>query len=97
VEGLLRYLRGKDTQVRKTLSYKLVGYALGRAVSASDQALIERMVAKGGTATITQLAMEIATSKQFRNRLGREERPAATPATTKTAFNAATKNQRVRK
>ncbi|MGH9838333.1 MAG: DUF1592 domain-containing protein [Blastocatellia bacterium] len=83
VEGLLRYLRGKETQVRKTLSYKLAGYALGRTVSASDQALIERMTAKGGEATFTQLAMEIATSKQFRYRLVRDD----SPATRKSAAN----------
>ncbi len=87
IEGLLRYLRNKDTQVRKTLSYKLVGYAIGRAVSASDQALIERMAAKGGAATFTQLAMEIATSKQFRYRLVRD----ASPATMKNTANTAMK------
>ncbi|MEP7340851.1 MAG: DUF1592 domain-containing protein, partial [Acidobacteriota bacterium] len=43
VYGLLDYVRLKDEQVRKTLSYKLVGYALGRTVLASDQLLIERM------------------------------------------------------
>ena len=40
----------------------------------SDQPLIERMVAAGGDATFSQLAAEIVTSKQFRNRLGREDR-----------------------
>ncbi|HEX4951254.1 MAG TPA: DUF1592 domain-containing protein [Blastocatellia bacterium] len=73
VDGLLRYLKNKDAQVRKTLSYKLVGYALGRTVTAADQALIERMTAKGNDATFTQLALEIATSKQFRYRLNRED------------------------
>ncbi len=86
VEGLLRYLRSKDTQVRKTLSYKLVGYALGRAVSASDQMLIERMAAKGGEATFTQLAMEIATSRQFRYRMARDETPAAAKSAANTAM-----------
>jgi mono/diheme cytochrome c family protein len=81
VDGLLRYLRGKETQVRKTLSYKLVGYALGRTVGASDQALIERMAAKGGDATFTQLAMEIAMSRQFRYRQAQDESPAATKST----------------
>ncbi|MGH9835471.1 MAG: DUF1592 domain-containing protein, partial [Blastocatellia bacterium] len=86
VEGLLRYLRNKDTQVRKTLSYKLVGYALGRAVSVSDQALIERMAAKGGEATFTQLAVEIATSKQFRYRLVRDDKPITTKSAANTAM-----------
>ena len=80
VDGLLRYLKNKDSQVRKTLSYKLVGFALGRTVSASDQALIERMTAKGGEATFAQLTTEIATSKQFRNRVVSEDNsPKALP------------------
>ncbi|HMY70790.1 MAG TPA: DUF1592 domain-containing protein, partial [Blastocatellia bacterium] len=73
VEGLLKYVQGKDAQVRKTLSFKLVGYALGRTVLASDQLLVERMVKAGNDATFAQLATEIAVSKQFRNRLGQEE------------------------
>jgi Protein of unknown function (DUF1592)/Protein of unknown function (DUF1588)/Protein of unknown function (DUF1587)/Protein of unknown function (DUF1595)/Protein of unknown function (DUF1585)/Cytochrome C oxidase, cbb3-type, subunit III len=77
INGLLKFLRGKDTQVRKTLSYKLVGYALGRTVLASDQLLIERMVQTGGDATFAQLATEIATSKQFRNRAGQAEKSTA--------------------
>jgi mono/diheme cytochrome c family protein len=88
VDGLLKYLQSKEAQVRKTLSYKLVGYALGRAVLASDQLLIERMIQAGGDATVAQLATEIATSKQFRHRRGREERPEATPAKSKIAANA---------
>ncbi len=80
INGLLDYLRGKDTQVRKTLSYKLVGYALGRTVLASDQLLIERMVKAGGEATFAQLATEIATSKQFRYRAGQAENEAVPAA-----------------
>src|SRR5262249_36134125 len=86
VDGLLEYLQSKEAQVRKTLSYKLIGYALGRTVMASDQLLIERMARAGGDATFTQLATEIATSKQFRYRLGREE-PTAPPAKSKVALN----------
>lgn len=70
VDGLLRFLKTKDDQVRKTLSYKLVGYALGRTVLASDLLLIDRMVKGGGEATFSQLVTEIATSRQFRNRRG---------------------------
>jgi hypothetical protein len=73
VDGLLDYLRGKDKQVRRTFSRKLVGYALGRTILASDQVLIDRMVESGGDATFAQLATEIVTSKQFRHRLGTEE------------------------
>jgi mono/diheme cytochrome c family protein len=86
VDGLLEYLRSKESQVRRNLSYKLVGYALGRTVLASDQLLIERMSAAGGDATIAQLAAEIAASKQFRNRRRREEGPEA-PAKSKIALN----------
>ncbi len=86
VDGLLKYLRAKEPQVRKTLSYKLVGYALGRTVLASDQLLVERMVNAGSGATFAQLAMEIATSKQFRHRLGREDRPGISKGTTNTAM-----------
>jgi len=96
VDGLLNYVGSKDAQVRKTLSYKLVGYALGRTVLASDQMLIERMVQAGGEATFAQLATEIAISKQFRNRQGQEESPSSlpeqAPAKSKIAINAAGKN-----
>lgn len=81
VGGLLKYLQGKDAQVRKTLSQKLLGYALGRTVLASDQLLIERMVQAGGDVTFAELAVEVATSKQFRNRLGREDNSSPTPST----------------
>jgi hypothetical protein len=86
VNGLLKYLQNKDAQVRKNLSFKLVGYALGRTVLASDQLLIERMVQAGGEATFAQLATEIALSKQFRHRLGSEEKKANSPST-KIALN----------
>lgn len=72
VDGLLNYLRDNETQVLRTLSTKLLGYALGRTVQASDQALIDRMAALGGNATFVQLAAEIAASKQFRTRAGSE-------------------------
>src|SRR5262249_54300049 len=87
--GLLKYLQSKEAQIRKTVSYKLVGYALGRAVLASDQLLIERMTQAGGDATFAQLATEIAISKQFSHRRGREERPEAAPAKSKVAMNVA--------
>src|SRR5262245_3539177 len=86
VDGLLKYLGSKEAQIRKTLSYKLIGDALGRTVMASDHLLIERMAQAGGDATFAQLAAEIATSKQFRYRRGREETPAA-PVKSKIASN----------
>jgi len=90
VRGLLDYLQAKDTQVRRTLSFKLLGYALGRTVIASDQPLADRMVAAGPEASFAQLATEIATSKQFRNRAGREAVPATTAV--KVAGGTALKN-----
>ena len=87
IDGLLKYLRVKEPQVRKTLSYKLVGYALGRTVLASDQLLVERMVKAGGDATFAQLATEIATSKQFRNRLVVKESTEAKTSSNKVAIN----------
>ena len=48
-----------EDQVLRTLSHKLLGYALGRTVQASDQPLIDSMVAAGGDATFSQLAAEI--------------------------------------
>jgi hypothetical protein len=94
INGLLNFLRGKDTQVRKTLSYKLVGYALGRTVLASDQLLIDRMVQTGNNATFAQLATEIAISKQFRYRTGQTEK-STTPATdgAKIAMNRSNQSQ----
>jgi len=73
VRGLLDYLNTKQPQVARTLSFKMAGYALGRTVQASDQMLIDRMVALGDKASFSQLVTEIVTSRQFRNRLGRED------------------------
>jgi hypothetical protein len=78
VDGLLSYLKVKEDQVRRTLARKMVGYALGRTILASDQPLIDRMVQAGNQATYSQLVTEIATSKQFRNRVGQQEAPAPT-------------------
>src|SRR5262245_9233464 len=87
VSGLLQYMQLKDEQIRKTLSKRLVGYALGRMIQASDLELIDRMVKGGDQATFLQLATEIATSKQFRHRLMAEESSAGS----KVAVNAASK------
>jgi hypothetical protein len=83
VKGLLDYLQVQDAQVRRTLSFKLLGYALGRTVMASDQPLVERMIAAGPSAGFSQLTAEVVSSKQFRNRQGIEAAPAG--ATTKVA------------
>jgi mono/diheme cytochrome c family protein len=71
-EGLLNYLKGKDKQVMTTVSKKMLGYALGRAVLASDRPLVAEMTAAGGRASFSDLAIKIVTSRQFRNRLGEE-------------------------
>jgi hypothetical protein len=69
-EGLLKYLETRDKQLMTTLSRKIVGYALGRTVLASDRPLVAEMVASGSTASFADLAVKIATSRQFRNRAG---------------------------
>jgi hypothetical protein len=70
-DGLLTYLNTQDAQVRKTLSRKMIGYALGRNPHASDRKLILDMVSSGGDVTFSDLAIKIVTSRQFRNRAGR--------------------------
>jgi hypothetical protein len=77
-DGLLDYLQGRDTQVMTTLSKKMIGYALGRTVMASDRPLIREMISAGGNAAFSDLAVKIVTSRQFRNRSGDEGAPAAT-------------------
>jgi hypothetical protein len=80
-EGLLHYLQTKDKQVIATLSRKMLGYALGRTVLASDRPLLAEMAALGGDASFADLALRIVASRQFRHRAG-DEHPAATSATT---------------
>lgn len=80
VDGLLAYLKTQEQQVLKNLSNKLVGYALGRTVLASDQPLIESMTKGGYDVTFSKLITDIVTSKQFRYRRERHEGGPATPA-----------------
>jgi Protein of unknown function (DUF1592)/Protein of unknown function (DUF1588)/Protein of unknown function (DUF1587)/Protein of unknown function (DUF1595)/Protein of unknown function (DUF1585)/Cytochrome C oxidase, cbb3-type, subunit III len=72
VDGLLGFLQNKDAQVMKTLSKKMLGYALGRTVLASDRVLVDDMIKAGGNASFADLAVKIVTSRQFRNRQGEE-------------------------
>jgi hypothetical protein len=92
--GLLDYLQTQDAKVMKTLARKMLGYALGRNPQASDRRLIGDMMTAGGDATFADLAVKIATSRQFRHRSqssgsgplpdpGRES--PATPSTPSTA------------
>jgi hypothetical protein len=53
-----------------TLSKKMIGYALGRTVRGSDRGLIDAMARAGGSASVSDLAVTIVTSRQFRNRAG---------------------------
>jgi hypothetical protein len=69
-EGLLRYLQEHDQQVMTTLSKKMIGYALGRTVRGSDRGLIDAMAKAGSSAPVSDLAVTIVTSRQFRNRAG---------------------------
>jgi hypothetical protein len=80
-EGLLNYLQSKDTQVMKTLSRKMLGYALGRTVRGSDRQLIESMTHAGDNASFADLAASIVTSRQFRNKVGDDS---AAPVITRT-------------
>ncbi len=72
-EGLLRYLQSKEPQVMKTLAKKMLGYALGRTVLASDRPLLDELTAAGGNATFSDLATKIVASRQFRHRQGQDE------------------------
>jgi hypothetical protein len=78
-EGLLKYLQSRDAQVMTTLSRKMLGYALGRTVLASDRPLIADMTSAGSDASFSDVAVKIVTSRQFRHRAGDD---AGTPGAT---------------
>ncbi|MBN9661946.1 MAG: DUF1592 domain-containing protein [Acidobacteria bacterium] len=84
VDGLLKYLDTQQELVNRTMARKLIGYALGRTILASDQSLVERLSHEGPNATFSQLVNEVVSSKQFRYRRGPEPAPAR-PAATNTA------------
>jgi hypothetical protein len=84
-DGLLKYLQGQDGKVMTTLSRKMLGYALGRTVMASDRPLIREMAGAGRNASFSDLAVKIITSRQFRHRAGDDAvRPAPAAATSRT-------------
>jgi hypothetical protein len=67
-EGLREYLRRERQSFHRTLSVKLLGYALGRVELITDRPLIESMVAdmaEGGR--FSDLVVRIVLSQQFRN------------------------------
>jgi hypothetical protein len=90
-DGLLRYLQSKDKQIMTTLSRKMLGYALGRTVLTSDRPLVAEMTTAGGSASFSDLAVKIVTSRQFRNRVGETEAPSGTK--TEAAAGAATERR----
>ena len=73
VDSMLGYIASRERQVLLNLSEKLLGYALGRTIIASDQPLLDRMVADGFEATFEGLALQVATSRQFRYRRGLDD------------------------
>jgi hypothetical protein len=71
LEGLRRYLLGsrwKDLQ--RTFVVKLLGYALGRSTTLSDQPLLEELQKQDGLADVVQ---RVVSSKQFRYHRASEE------------------------
>jgi hypothetical protein len=76
-DGLLKYLAANEDKVLRTLSYKLLGYALGRTIIAGDLPLVERLTQTGGEAPFSKLITEVALSRQFRYR--REQEAALPP------------------
>jgi hypothetical protein len=78
-EGLLKYLATQDSKVMRTLARKMLGYALGRNPQPSDRRLISEMTKAGGDASFADLAVRIATSRQFRHRAGLDAKPAPAP------------------
>jgi hypothetical protein len=64
----------------KNLAKKLLGYALGRTVLASDRALVDDLTAAGTSATLSDLAIKIVSSRQFRHRQGEDAGSANRPS-----------------
>lgn len=68
--GLKAYLHDHQHQFYRTLSTKLLAYALGRSELASDQDLMTNLLAnaKSGEGTLADLVVTIVASPQFRSR-----------------------------
>jgi phosphoserine phosphatase len=81
MDGLLSYLQNEEEQVLENFSNKLLGFALGRTVLASDKPLLDEMVEAGGEATFAELATKIVSSRQFRYRRGLDDSPPETHQT----------------
>ena len=66
-QGLRDYLRRHQTQVRRVLCSKLLGYSLGRTELASDRPLIDAMMQEiDNDGRFVDLLVRIALSDQFR-------------------------------
>jgi hypothetical protein len=68
-DGLRDYLRRERAGFHRTISVKLLGYALGRSESAADRPLIVRLMSdlnEGGR--FSDLVVGIVQSRQFLNR-----------------------------
>jgi len=69
LDGLRQYLRREQPQFQRTLSAKLLGYALGRSELASDRPLIVQMQSDlQADGQFSNLVIRIVTSRQFRYR-----------------------------
>lgn len=71
--GLLGYLKEHEQQFHRTLSARLLGYALGRAELASDRPLLNEMAGElkqGGK--FSDSVARVVSSKQFRYQRGAE-------------------------
>jgi hypothetical protein len=68
--GLRAYLASNETQFIRQFSRKLLGYALGRSVAATDTALVEKMVqsVRSHDGRVSAAVVEIVTSRQFMQR-----------------------------
>ena len=65
-DGLRQYLKDNQPRFHRTLSLKLLGYALGRGELVSDERLIEEMLAGlGQGGRFSELVVKIVTSRQF--------------------------------
>lgn len=74
--GLREYLEGHEEQIMRNFSKKLLGYALGRSLSPTDQELIEEMVdtLQTGSGRVSDAVLKVVLSKQFRYRRREESR-----------------------
>lgn len=78
VDGLVNYMKAQEQQVLRNFAQKLIGYALGRTILASDQPLIDQLLKAGGDAQVSRWMAEIVASRQFRFRREVDESPAPT-------------------